>query len=121
MPDLIVTLNGREYELEVEATLADLTGAETLMLEEYLSGWEHFGSGTTRSAIVTIWLAKRQAGEQVSLEEIEGVKGLLFGGALELSEVNGGPPAEAAVAATPSTPSPSESTSGIGDSKSDSA
>lgn len=114
MSDLIVRLKGEgDYPLDVEATLADLTGTETAMLEEYLGGWDNFGGNSVRSVIVTIWLAKRQAGKTVTLEEIAATKGLIFGDAFETVEVNGdGPPAEAATAAPniPSTPEPSETT-----------
>lgn len=117
MSDLTVKIKGDgDYPLDVDATLADLTGTETAMLEDYLGGWQNFGHGTTRGLIVTIWLAKRQAGKAVSLEEIAEMKGLVFGDAVAVDEaagVNGGPPAEAASAATPST-EPDSVTYGVG-------
>lgn len=118
MADLIVKLKGDgDYELDINATLAELTGAETMLLEEYLGGWDNFDvvSGSTRSVIVTIWLAKRQAGKTVTLDEIASIKGLVFGDALDVQEVNGtGPPAVAAEAASNrSTPDTSEIT-GVG-------
>lgn len=119
MSDLIVRLKGDgAYPLDVDATLADLTGDETMMLEEYLGGWDKFaiGSGSTRSVIVTIWLAKRQAGQTVTLDEIAATKGLVFGDVFEVEEVtNGGPPDGAATAAPDilSTPDGSEIT-GVG-------
>ena len=101
--DLVVKLkDDGEYPLDVDETLADLTGTETAMIEEYLGGWEHFGGGSTRSVIVTIWLAKRQAGLRVSLEEVAETKGLIFGDVLDLKEMNGGPPVQAAQAAASS-------------------
>lgn len=115
-PALVVKVKGDgDYELDIEETLADLTGAETIMLEEYLGGWERFDikAGNARSVIAIIWLAKRQAGKNVSLDEIAETKGLIFGDAFDLEEVkNGGPPAPAAQdAALTSASSSSESTS----------
>lgn len=101
-------INGETYPLPIEEVLADLTGAESIMLEDYLGGWEKFEpkSGATRSVVVLVWLAKHHAGEDVSLADIEAMRGLVFGNAVE--EVDAGPPLEAASAASDSSPETSE-------------
>lgn len=95
---LVVKVRGEgDYELDVEQTMADLTGSETLELEEFLGGWDKFDltGATTRSIVVLVWLAKRAAGKKASLEEILDMRGLVFGDAIELEEAKEGPPAEA--------------------------
>lgn len=105
--DLLIKLKDdegvqQEYPLDVDETLANLTGLETANLEEFLGGFEYFDPqrGGTRSIIATIWLAKKQAGESVTLNEVGNMKGLIFGDRFELGELNGGPPAEGAQAPT---------------------
>lgn len=95
---LVVKVRGEgDYELDVEQTMADLTGSETLELEEFLGGWDKFDltGATTRSIVVLVWLAKRAAGKKASLEEILDMRGLVFGDAIELEEAKEVPPAEA--------------------------
>jgi hypothetical protein len=106
--DLVIKLKGDgEYPLDIEATMADLTGDETAMIEDYLDGLDNFdlqGRKSTKSVIVAVWLAKRQAGRHVTLAEVGAIKGLMFGDVLDMGEDAEVPPAEAAKAATPSTP-----------------
>lgn len=114
MSDITITIKGDgEYPLDVDETLADLTGAETIMLEEYLGGWDKFdlSGGSTRSLIVCVWLAKRQAGKKTSLDEIGEIKGLVFGDALQVDseDTDAGPPDMAAQAAAPSSSIPASS------------
>jgi hypothetical protein len=112
--DLVIKLKGDgDYPLDINAALADLTGDETAMVEDYLGGWDNFdltGNRTARSLIVTVWLAKRQAGKTVTLEEVAATKGLMFGDVLDMDvEDDTLPPAQAAdEAATRSTPATSE-------------
>lgn len=75
-----------EYELPLEKTLQSLTGKQTLMLEDYLGGWDKFQTGgtiNTRSVVVLVWLALHHAGRTATLDEIEDTPGLLFGDALK--------------------------------------
>lgn len=108
MSDTLLKIGGKDYPLPLEDVLADLTGAESIMLEDYLGGWEHFSitSGTTRSVVVLVWLAKHHAGEKVEITDIEAMKGLVFGDAVEVEER---PPDLAASAA----PESSQETSAI--------
>lgn len=118
--ELIVKVKGEpDLPLDVDAALADLTGDETVMLEEYLGGWQNFDitKGSARSVIAVIWLARRQAGQKSTLGEIGQIKGLLFGDAFDIEGGEEGPPAGAATAATPSTLETSD-TSGHGLSRS---
>ncbi|MCR4340954.1 MAG: hypothetical protein NUW01_13825, partial [Gemmatimonadaceae bacterium] len=39
----------------------------------------------TRSMIVMLWLAKHHAGEKDTLEDVAAIKGLVFGGVVEVS------------------------------------
>jgi len=121
--ELVVKIKGDgDYPLDPEAALADLTGTETIMLEEFLGGWDKFDprGATTRSLVAIIWLAKRQAGKDVSLDEVAEIKGLMFGDVFDLEEVsNGGPPAEAPDSAPSLSSSESSSDpSGVGESSS---
>lgn len=107
--DLLIKLKDdtgemQEYPLDVEETLANLTGLETAEVEEFLGGFEYFDprSGNARSVIVTIWLAKKQAGENATLNDVGQLKGLIFGDRFDVEELNGGPPAPGADA--PSSP-----------------
>ena len=85
-------IEGKFYALPFEEVLENLTGKESLMLEDYLGGWESldFDNPNTRSIVVMVWLAKHHAGEHVSLDDIENMKGLVFGSAVE--EVDVRPP-----------------------------
>ena len=118
---VIVKVAGEDYPLDFEQTMADLTGEETVQLEEYLGGWEKFDlrGATTRSVIVLIWLAKRQAGKHATLEQIAQTKGLIFGDAFDIVEVEDGPPAVAPDSGRNNSSSESTSeNSGAGDSSS---
>lgn len=120
--DLTVKLKGiGDYPLDVGATLADLTGTETAELEEFVGGFENFDprSGSVRSMIATIWLAKKQAGEKDTLHDVGQIKGLVFGDVFDIEEavVNGRPPAQGADApSTDETPGtePTSDASGAG-------
>ena len=119
---VIVKVAGEDYPLDFEQTMADLTGEETVQLEEYLGGWEKFDlrGATTRSVIVLIWLAKRQAGKHATLEQIAQTKGLIFGDAFDIVEVKDGPPVVAPDSGRSSSSSESTSeSSGDGNSSSD--
>ncbi len=96
-----IKVDGKLYELSFEDAMADLTGAESAMLEDYLGGWENFvwDRPHTRSTVVLVWIAKNSAGETVPLAEIEQMKGLVFGNTVEVVD---GPPSEAADAASAS-------------------
>ena len=101
--DLLIKLKDdagemQSYPLDVDETLANLTGLETADLEEFLGGFEYFDprQGGTRSIIATIWLAKKQAGENVTLNDVGNIKGLIFGDRFDLEEMNGSPPAPGA-------------------------
>ena len=78
-------IDGQYYELPFEDALENLTGKESRMLEDYLGGWGNlrFDEVNTRSVVVMVWLAKHHAGEPVTLEQVEEMKGLLFGGTVE--------------------------------------
>jgi hypothetical protein len=78
-------VGGVAYEVDVTAQLATLTGTESITVEEYLGGFDKFrASGTTtRSVIVMLWLARRQAGETVTLDEVADTRGLVFGDVIE--------------------------------------
>lgn len=108
MSETGLKVNGEFFPLPLDEVLANLTGTESLMLEEYLGGWANFDpSGmSTRTVVVLVWLAKHHAGQEVDIMEVEGMKGLVFGGTVEEVDVN--PPAEAAEAAPESSPGTSE-------------
>lgn len=107
MSESVLKIAGKAYPLPIEEVLADLTGSESIMLEDYLGGWDQFSitSGTTRSVVVMVWLAKHHAGEEVELSDIEAMKGLVFGDAVEVEER---PPEVAAEAASESSSETSE-------------
>lgn len=100
---LRVKIEDENYVLPpLDEVLADLTGAESLVLEEYLGNWEVLWGDrlSVKSIVVIVWLAKRHAGETATLEEIGNMKGLLFGGTVEIMEDDAAdPPAVAAEAA----------------------
>lgn len=90
-------IDGKFYPLPFDEVLANLTGKESLMLEDYLGGWAKldFDNPDTRSTVVLVWLAKHHAGEPMTIDAIENMRGLVFGDAVEAVL----PPAEAAGAA----------------------
>lgn len=92
-----VRIEGRVYDFFVAATLQSLTGKETIALEDYLGGWSNFrqDGANTRSLVVIVWLAKRQAGEHVTFDEIEEMPGLLFGDTLQDLDEEGETPSAA--------------------------
>lgn len=119
-PDMIVKVEGTDYPLNASNTLRELTGKETILLEEYLGGWENFdlGGRSTRSMVVTVWLAMHANGSQITIDEIENMKGIVFGDTVDVEELPG-PPASGAEAPTPSTPQEDSEDSGHGESLSD--
>lgn len=120
--DLRVTdkSTGKVYEIDVAQTLEDLTGEETLAVEEFLGGWENFDQTgeSARSFMLLYWLAKRGSGEKITLKDVLQEKGLLFGNRVDLEDMeddSDSPPAEApAEGATHSTPSVPSVVSGAG-------
>ena len=120
--DLRVTVDGKAYEVEIEVVLEDLTGDETLAIEDFLGGWQNFDAkgGSARSVYVLYYLAKRANDPNVKLADVLKEKGVLFGDRVELEDLEGDeprPPAEGGE--TPSTePAPSDD-SGPGISPSD--
>lgn len=90
-------IQGTSYPFPLEEILENLTGSESIMLEDYLGGWDRFDvkGGATRSVVVLVWLAKHHAGEEMELTEIEAMKGLVFGDAVEVGD-DASPPAEGA-------------------------
>lgn len=114
MSESVLKIGGKAYPLPIEEVLADLTGAESIMLEDYLGGWDRLDikGAATRSVIVLVWLAKHHAGEEIEITEIEAMRGLVFGDTVDVAEVESGPPAVAAEAASESSPETSE-TNGV--------
>lgn len=129
--DLRVTIDGEVIEIDTEKELADLTGEETLAIEDFLGGWQNFDrrSGSARSVYVLYWLARRSKDPKVKLDDVKKEKGILFGDRMELDDLDAdgkpieydeegnpkNPPAEAAdEAATPSTTPDGSETSGTG-------
>jgi len=117
--DMIVTVEGKPYPLAVHDTMTRLTGKETIMLEEYLGGWENFdlGSRSTRSMVVTVWLAMHANNAHTTLENIENIPGLVFGDAVDVEDMPD-PPASGEADPTRSIPDVPEGSviSGRGDS-----
>ena len=75
-----VKLDGTTFEMgSVSSALAALTGDESLLLEEYIGGWDQLGKKITKSAVVMVWLALRVNGQPRSLEEIQAIPGIAFG------------------------------------------
>lgn len=121
--DLRVTVDGVAYEVDIEQVLEDLTGEETLAIEDFLGGWGNFDAkgGSARSVYVLYYLAKRANDAKVKLADVLKEKGVLFGDRVELEDLEEEgeerPPAEGGE--TPSTePDPSDD-SGPGISPSD--
>lgn len=107
-----VVIAGKPYEFELEEVLQDLTGKETVMLEDYLGGWENLRDRVSaRSIVVWVWISKRSAGESITLEQIEDMKGLMFGDTVELADVD---PPDEAEGASESSPAPSAPTGNPG-------
>ena len=71
----------KEYAFDEIAALESLTGEESAAVEDFLGGWHRFRDNTnrTRTVIVMVWLAKRSAGEQVTLDDVAKLPGLIFG------------------------------------------
>lgn len=114
--DLRVTVDGKAYEVDVERVLEDLTGEETLAIEDFLGGWDNFDAkgGSARSVYVLYYLAKRGNDPSVKLADVLKEKGVLFGDRVDLEDIEG-PPADAAEeAATPSSPQEASVGSGAG-------
>lgn len=84
---LTIRIGEKTYELPLEDVLGDLTGEESARIEEFIGGWENFQTTkhATRSMIVMLWLAKRHAGETDTLEDVAAIRGLVFGGMVEVS------------------------------------
>lgn len=99
MVDTRIKIGELVYELDIEQELRNLTGHETMMIEDYLGGWSKFRApeNRTRSVVVMVWLAKKSAGESTTLDEIADMPGLVFGDAVkELKDNKDGqsPPGE---------------------------
>jgi hypothetical protein len=77
---LTVRFKGEEWTYDPDTELRSLTGLESAEVEEFLGGWHKFkaGGGTTRSAIVLVWLGQRSAGGKQTLEEIGNTPGFLL-------------------------------------------
>ncbi len=81
---ITVRIDDKTYTMpSASEPLAALTGDESLMVEEYLGGWDQLGQKLTKSAVVMVWLALKQAGEPRTFEEIQTIPGLTFGGVIE--------------------------------------
>lgn len=79
-----VTLDDNVYVLpSADQALSSLTGAESVLLEDYLGGFPNYGVHTAKTTVVNVWLTLRHAGEPRTLEEIEAIPGLVFGGTIE--------------------------------------
>jgi hypothetical protein len=77
---ITVRLDDKTYTLpSVNDALADLTGDESLMVEEYIGGFDNLQKNATKLAVVTVWLTLKAAGEPRDFAEIQSIKGLLFG------------------------------------------
>lgn len=78
---MTVTFLGKEYVFDMDEQLKTLTGSESIMVEDYLGGWQGLTaqSNRTRAGVVFIWIAKRMAGEPATFEEIADTPGLMFG------------------------------------------
>jgi hypothetical protein len=84
---ITVRIDGTTYELaSVNDALASLTGDESLLIEEYLGGFDQIGVKATRTAIVMAWLTLRAAGHPMSLEEIQTIPGLTFGDVIQATD-----------------------------------
>ena len=85
---LTIQFGESTYEFDLDEQLKTLTGTESMLVEEFIGGWERFRDPAhmTRSTIVLVWLAKRSAGEVATFDEIAGTPGLIFGDALTLTD-----------------------------------
>lgn len=121
--DLRVTVDGDVYEINISDVLEDLTGEETLEVEEFLGGWENFDETgeSARSAYLLYFLAKRGHNTKITLKEILKEKGVMFGDRVTLEDLDkegkNSPPAEGGE--TPSSASTPSDDSGPGTSPSD--
>lgn len=88
---ITVTFKGTKYEYDVKAALEGLTGTESILVEDYLGGWSRFRdpSNFTRSAVIMVWLGKKQAGEKATFEEIADTAGMPFGDVFESADDDG--------------------------------
>jgi hypothetical protein len=85
---ITVRLDDKTYTLpSVNDALADLDGNESLMVEEYLGGFDNLQKNATKMAVVTVWLTLKAAGEPRDFASIQSVKGLLFGKVIDDDEV----------------------------------
>jgi hypothetical protein len=100
---LTVRIFGKDYALPLDEVLQSLTGEETMMVEDFLGGWDKFRSpsNVTRSVIVIVWLAKRHAGEKATFAEIAKLEGLVFGDAVEVVDEDEDTPLEHSAATSP--------------------
>lgn len=121
--DLRVTVDGVAYEVDIEAVLEDLTGEETLAIEDFLGGWANFDAkgGSARSVYVLYYLAKRGNDSKVRLADVLKEKGILFGDRVDIQDLEdeNRPPAEGGE--TPSSEQDPSDESGPGISPSDTA
>ena len=121
--DLRVTVDGVAYEIDIEQVLEDLTGEETLAIEDFLGGWQNFDAkgGSARSVYTLYYLAKRGNDPKVKLADVLKEKGVLFGDRVELEDLEEEgeerPPAEGGE--TPSSEPEASDDSGPGISPSD--
>lgn len=90
---ITLVFGDQRYRISVDDQLKSLTGAESIMVEDYVGGWPNFQAphNMTRSLIVLIWLAKRSAGEQATFDEIAETPGLVFGGVVDMVDDEGEP------------------------------
>jgi hypothetical protein len=128
--DLRVVVDGKTYECDIALTLEDLTGDETLEIEDFLGGWENFDEkgGSARSVYVLYFLAKRANDPKVKLKDVTSEKGVVFGNRVDIQDIEEAkgettdPPADApAEGAIHSTQSEVSDDSGAGSSQSDTA
>lgn len=117
-PDLRVTVDGDVLEINISDVLEDLTGEETLLVEDFLGGWENFDQSgeSAKSVVLLYYLARRGHNPKVTLKDILKEKGILFGDRIELEDLDeegeDRPPADGGE--TPSTPSETSDDSGPG-------
>jgi hypothetical protein len=77
---ITVRVDDKTYTISaIDDALSDLTGDESLMVEEYLGGFDNLQKNATKMAVVTVWLALKEAGEPRDFASIQSIKGLLFG------------------------------------------
>lgn len=102
-------------EISISDVMEDLTGEETIAVENFLGGWSNFdeSGGDAKSVVLLYYFARRGKDPKVKLKDVLQEKGLFFGDKISLQDLdeNGnvkepgadeGPPAEGGE--TPSTP-----------------